>query len=352
MLFVTPSNEEAIDETEINELSTAINNIKIAFTDNLNNLTEINSNMKIQAKQYYDQYKELKKAFIQERLQLNEEKKLIQEYESKIALEKEKVEAKIEEDLREKVFLKNKIGIQNSLYYDQDIDDMIEILNTLKFENDLYKGLSDKEVSILKFVLNKYKFSKNEEDLVHTFKESYKNEEEENLINKIEDTVNHLMSENKIGEFKIKQISNCQFQFNNYVGSLILDNGVLKVKETLLANANSLSTPKVNNKEEVKGVDKLDKLDKPKEKITVEQGKNDYFSPKHSEVSNEHLKSEKDKDEYFNFEEWLIMKFPYSQPKFLDKTLTQINSIQKSYIGKQAEKMKKHFGGKKINDLK
>lgn len=263
--------------------------------------------MKAQAKEYYDQYKDLKKSFIKERLQLNEEKKLIQEYENKLSKEKEKIDQLLDEDLREKVYLKNKVGIQNSLYIDQDIDEMVEILNTLKFENNIFLGLSEKESTILKFVLNKYKFNKNEENLVQMFKNTYKNEEEENLITKIEETVNELLVENKISDIKIKQVTDTQFQFNNYTTNLIWDNGQLKLKE-ICEVTNKNSNDDIN----------LEKL----------------------------IKKKDNKEEFVILEDWLISNFPYSAPKFVDRNVSRLNSIQKSILNKT------ELLGKKTNILK
>jgi hypothetical protein len=265
--------------------------------------------MKIQAKQYYDQYKEFKKSFVQERLQLNEEKRLIVEYENKLLAEKEKIDVMLEEDLREKVYIKNKVGIQNSVYIDQDIDEMVDILNTLKFENDIYQGLDSKETEILQFVLNKYKLNRNEENLLQTFKNNYKNEQEENLISKIEESVNDLLQDNRITEIKIKQLNTSEFQFNDYKTKVFYDNGIMKVKEI----------SKENNNKEAEEKFKLENLE------TINLNKN---------------------DDYVVLEDWLISKFPFIVNKNIDKTVSRLQSFQNSIV-KTVEKLNKKTMPKK-----
>lgn len=255
--------------------------------------------MKHEARQYYENYKELKKAFAQERLQLFEETKKVQDIEKRVLCEKEKVDLLYEEDLREKVYFKNKIGFQNSIYLDQDIDDMIDILNTLKFENDIFDGLSEKEVSMLNFVLNKYKGSKNEATLIQTFKACYKDEEEENLVSKIEFIVNELVSENKINEIKIHQITNTQFEFNDIKANLFIENGALKVKP--------------------------DTADLNKKGSKIES-----------------------KEEFVNLDAWLITNFPYKPPKYLGKTNAAVQSLKKS-VNKAVERVIRR---KSLNDRK
>lgn len=259
--------------------------------------------MKIQAKQYYDQYKDFKKSFVQERLQLNEEKRLIVEYENKLVMEKEKIDLMLDEDLREKVYIKNKVGIQNSVYIDQDIDEMVDILNTLKFENNIYQGLNNKETEILQFVLNKYKFNRNEENLLQTFKHNYKNEQEENLITKIEESVNDLLQDNRITEIKIKQINTSEFQFNDFSTQIICDNGILKVREI----------PK-------------------EEKETDEKLQKDTLSMEDKNLNKI--------DEFIILEDWLISKFPVKINKTNDKTFSRLQSFQNSIV-KTVEKLNK-----------
>ena len=186
-------------------------------------------------------------------------------------IEKEKTSIMIEEDLREKVFFKNKVGLQNSLYLDQDIESMIDVLNTLKYENNIFEGMSDKERNILELTLNSK--DNNYQSLAQVYKDNYKNEEEEKIISKIEDLVNTLIQENKIDNINIKQVEGNDFEFNG-IKLIVQKND----QDTIVVNSQSNQQNAIQE----------------------------------------------------TLENWLVNNFPFKQPKYLEKTNAAYQSIQKS----------------------
>lgn len=279
------------EEAEVLELATEINNIKSAYTDNINTLINLNNNMKQESIEHYDTYKQLKKSYIKERNKVREDYEKLKILEQHITDERNKLTLQYEEDAKEKTYFKNKVGLQNSMYQDTDIDDMIDILNTIKLETDIYKGLDESEQEVLKYVLDRYNCKEKEIKLKDAFKEAYVNEEEENLIKNLEDLVNDLVNKDKIQDIKITQINNTQYQFNDIKVNLIIENNEIKIKDN------------IENNEHIK------------ERSTLKE----YNS---SEVHN-------------NLKSWLIKNFPN---KVKAKTNDAIESIQKT-LNKATEKI-------------
>lgn len=258
--------------------------------------------------------------------------------------EKENTDKFLEDNLREKVFFKNKVGIQNSNYIDSEIDQMVDILNTLKFDNDIFSDLTKKEEEILNYVLNRFKLSNKEETLISKFKDTYTNLSEELLIKQIEELTNNLLKNDSITEIDIKQNSDKEFIINNtYLAEFELENGILNIKIIKKFEPKRKST----NNNDRKNTNEL--------KSSLKSGTS-LYNTGNLEKNTDNLNSDKfisnksvmkltiENPEFVNFENWLLKTFPASTitNKIVDKNVSKIQSLQKSMIIKQVEKIRKN----------
>lgn len=258
--------------------------------------------------------------------------------------EKENTDKFLEDNLREKVFFKNKVGIQNSNYIDSEIDQIVDILNTLKFDNDIFSDLTKKEEEILNYVLNRFKLSNKEETLISKFKDTYTNLSEELLIKQIEELTNNLLKNDSITEIDIKQNSDKEFIINNtYLAEFELENGILNIKIIKKFEPKRKST----NNNDRKNTNEL--------KSSLKSGTN-LYNTGNLEKNTDNLNSDKfisnksvmkltiENPEFVNFENWLLKTFPASTitNKIVDKNVSKIQSLQKSMIIKQVEKIRKN----------
>lgn len=307
----------------------------------MNTLVEINESLKKESVQYYEDYKELKKRFTLERVIIKEEKVTIEEMEKKYRQEKENTEKFLEDNLREKVFFKNKVGIQNSNYIDSEIDQMVDILNTLKFDNDIFSDLSKKEEEILNYVLNRFKLSNKEETLINKFKDTYTNLSEELLIKQIEELTNNLIKNDSIAEIDIKQNSDKEFIINNtYLAEIEIENGVLQIKIL-----KKLEQKRKMTNNERKHTNELKNSLKSGTSLynTGNLDKNTDILSSDKLISNKSvMKLTIENPEFVNFENWLLKTFPAPTNKVVDKNVSKIQSLQKSMIIKQVEKIRKN----------
>lgn len=122
---------------------------------------------------------------------------------------------------------------------------MVNILNSVKSEIDITTGLNENQVYALNQILQKYSVSKNNDD--------QKLLSASIIIDKIEDIVNSLFKNKKIRSIEIKQNTEVEYEFNNLVVVLKLDQDSLIVdKEEITLEDWLLEHFAINNDESFK----------------------------------------------------------------------------------------------------
>jgi hypothetical protein len=222
----------------ITTITTQITTICESYSLNLTTIADINKRIKFQAKDYYVRYKELKKNFKKERKELKNKNKML-EFESKHNLDENiKIGLELGDVKNELAFFKNKIGIKDiPQHKDEDILMMVDILNSVKSEIDIYAELADTQKASLNEILEKYKENESENEKNKVNNQIILSEgngiNDDEIINKIEEIVNDNFSKGKIQNIKIDQVNDDTYKFNGKNAVLFLENDTLKGKYNL-----------------------------------------------------------------------------------------------------------------------
>ena len=192
------------------------------YIDNINKINTFNMNLRQKAKEFYKEYALEKEKFALERKNMHQNnKKLKQEIESNKTQNKQ---------LQEKI-LKNKISneITKKKFLDDyneinDINTMIDILNTLKFFNvDISKELNKEEKERLDNIL------KRRNNILFDLDD--RKEEGDLIVAAIEEIVNKNFNIGLISKVKIEQVDINTYFFDEIKVVLKLERGVLKTEE-------------------------------------------------------------------------------------------------------------------------
>jgi hypothetical protein len=192
------------------------------YIDNINKINTFNMNLRQKAKEFYKEYALEKEKFALERKSMHQNnKKLKQEIESNKTQNKQ---------LQEKI-LKNKISneITKKKFLDDyneinDINTMIDILNTLKFFNvDISKELNKDEKERLDNIL------KRRNNILFDLDD--RKEEGDLIVAAIEEIVNKNFNIGLISKVKIEQVDINTYFFDEVKVVLKLERGVLKTEE-------------------------------------------------------------------------------------------------------------------------
>lgn len=188
----------------------------------ISEISAMNAEIRKDAKNFYNEYSKEKEKFISERKAMsNKNKKLEAEVQVNIKNNKSLQESILKEKLENKTL---KVRYADKISNDNDINTMIDILNTFQFFNvDIGKGLNKEESEHLNAILSKrnkilYDLTTNNNMNTHLVgsKENYNLEEEsEKIIDSIEAIVNSNFNQKKIPRIKIEQIDCYSYLFND-----------------------------------------------------------------------------------------------------------------------------------------
>ena len=148
----------------ISELIDQINGISEKYSMNLSMLSDINNKIKEQARSYYEKYKEAKNEFKKERKDYKEKYQILEKEILTNTEENAKIQNALKDVKNEVEFFKDKVGIKDSALgiirklkiIDEDLELMVEVINSLRFEVDINEGLNDNEKRLLAETLESY----------------------------------------------------------------------------------------------------------------------------------------------------------------------------------------------------
>ena len=208
-------------------LTTQVKNISETYSQNLQSMSNINKKLKVQAKDYYDKYKELKDNYEKEKkdfLSKYKESELNKELNKQ---ENNKISKEIEEVKNEIDLFNNKLGLPPN-QKDEETEIMLDIIKSLKEKNvDIYEGLNKNQVEFLNEMLKESDNINIGNDIQNEIqKENESNDdslEGEKYAKAIEDIANKIYSMNLIPDIKIEQIENNIYAFNDKEVTLKFD---------------------------------------------------------------------------------------------------------------------------------
>ena len=260
-------------------LTTQVKNISETYSQNLQSMASINKRLKLQSKEYYDKYKELKDNYEKEKKDFLIKYKESEKENELNKQENNKISKEIDEVKNEIDLFNNKLGLPLN-QKDEETEIMLDIIKTLKEKNvDIYEGLNKNQVEFLNEMLQESDNSNDINDNVinnnympnDTQKENDSNDdslEGEKYAKAIEDVANRIYSQNLIPDIKIEQIENNIYAFNDKEVTLKFDeNNQLKLldgtdlekwiidsfKIQPQTKNNNLNKPKKNNQINNKG---------------------------------------------------------------------------------------------------
>ena len=215
-------------------LTTQVKNISETYSQNLQSMASINKRLKLQSKEYYDKYKELKENYEKEKKDFLIKYKDSEKENELNKQENNKISKEIDEVKNEIDLFNNKLGLPLN-EKDEETEIMLDIIKTLKEKNvDIYEGLNKNQVEFLNEMLQESDNSNNINDNVinnnympnDTQKENDSNDdslEGEKYAKAIEDVANRIYSQNLIPDIKIEQIENNIYAFNDKEVTLKFD---------------------------------------------------------------------------------------------------------------------------------
>ena len=215
-------------------LTTQVKNISETYSQNLQSMASINKRLKLQSKEYYDKYKELKENYEKEKKDFLIKYKDSEKENELNKQENNKISKEIDEVKNEIDLFNNKLGLPLN-QKDEETEIMLDIIKTLKEKNvDIYEGLNKNQVEFLNEMLQESDNSNNINDNVinnnympnDTQKENDSNDdslEGEKYAKAIEDVANRIYSQNLIPDIKIEQIENNIYAFNDKEVTLKFD---------------------------------------------------------------------------------------------------------------------------------
>lgn len=200
----------------LESLTSEVKTISETYSQNLQSMSNVNKKLKVQAKDYYEKYKELKSLFDKERREYQTKCKEIKEEKIKSEEEKMKIGKEISDVKNELNTFQKKLGMsQNNK--DDETEIMIDILKSLKEKGvNIFEGLSKEQIEFINEVLNDEQVEDVDEDT-------------NKYIIAIETIVNELYSNKLISEVKIEEIETNEYIFNDKKACLMFDeNNTLK----------------------------------------------------------------------------------------------------------------------------
>ena len=215
-------------------LTTQVKNISETYSQNLQSMASINKRLKLQSKEYYDKYKELKENYEKDKKDFLIKYKDSEKENELNKQENNKISKEIDEVKNEIDLFNNKLGLPLN-QKDEETEIMLDIIKTLKEKNvDIYEGLNKNQVEFLNEMLQESDNSNNINDNVinnnympnDTQKENDSNDdslEGEKYAKAIEDVANRIYSQNLIPDIKIEQIENNIYAFNDKEVTLKFD---------------------------------------------------------------------------------------------------------------------------------
>ena len=215
-------------------LTTQVKNISETYSQNLQSMASINKRLKLQSKEYYDKYKELKENYEKEKKDFLIKYKDSEKENELNKQENNKISKEIDEVKNEIDLFNSKLGLPLN-QKDEETEIMLDIIKTLKEKNvDIYEGLNKNQVEFLNEMLQESDNSNNINDNVinnnympnDTQKENDSNDdslEGEKYAKAIEDVANRIYSQNLIPDIKIEQIENNIYAFNDKEVTLKFD---------------------------------------------------------------------------------------------------------------------------------
>ena len=192
------------------------------YIDNINRLNSFNMNLRHKAKEFYKEYALEKEKFALERKSMHQNnKKLKQEIESNKTQNKHLQEKILKNKISNEITKKKLLDDYNEI---NDINTMIDILNTLKFFNvDITKELNKEEKERLNNIL------KRRNNILFDLDD--RKEEGDLIVAAIEEIVNRNFNIGLISKVKIEQVDINTYFFDEVKVVLKLERGALKTEE-------------------------------------------------------------------------------------------------------------------------
>jgi len=107
---------------------------------------------------------------------------------------------------------------------------LVDMLNSVKGEIDIYNGLNDTQKASLNEIMEKYQEGdKNGNKVIHEDLDEEAGDDNNEIINKIEEIVNDNFSKKLIKNIQINQISDTEYEFNGKSAVLSLEENILRV---------------------------------------------------------------------------------------------------------------------------
>ena len=254
-------------------LTTQVKNISETYSQNLQSMASINKRLKLQSKEYYDKYKELKDNYEKEKKDFLIKYKESEKENELNKQENNKISKEIDEVKNEIDLFNNKLNLPFN-QKDEETEIMLDIIRSLKEKNvDIFEGLNKNQIEFLNEMLQESDNTNNNDNVINNnymqndiHKENDSNDdsqEGEKYAKAIEDVANRIYSQNLIPDIKIEQIENNIYAFNDKEVTLKFDeNDRLKLLDGTdlekwiidsfkiqpqIKNNNNITKPKKNN---------------------------------------------------------------------------------------------------------
>ena len=206
-------------------LTTQVKNISETYSQNLQSMASINKRLKLQSKEYYDKYKELKDNYEKEKKDFLIKYKESEKENELNKQENNKISKEIDEVKNEIDLFNNKLNLPFN-QKDEETEIMLDIIRSLKEKNvDIFEGLNKNQIEFLNEMLQESDNSNNNDNIINNnymqndiHKENDSNDdslEGEKYAKAIEDVANRIYSQNLIPDIKIEQIENNIYAFND-----------------------------------------------------------------------------------------------------------------------------------------
>ena len=214
-------------------LTTQVKNISETYSQNLQSMASINKRLKLQSKEYYDKYKELKDNYEKEKKDFLIKYKESEKENELNKQENNKISKEIDEVKNEIDLFNNKLNLPFN-QKDEETEIMLDIIRSLKEKNvDIFEGLNKNQIEFLNEMLQESDNTNNNDNVINNnymqndiHKENDSNDdslEGEKYAKAIEDVANRIYSHNLIPDIKIEQIENNIYAFNDKEVTLKFD---------------------------------------------------------------------------------------------------------------------------------
>ena len=214
-------------------LTTQVKTISETYSQNLQSMASINKRLKLQSKEYYDKYKELKDNYEKEKKDFLIKYKESEKENELNKQENNKISKEIDEVKNEIDLFNNKLNLPFN-QKDEETEIMLDIIRSLKEKNvDIFEGLNKNQIEFLNEMLQESDNTNNNDNVINNnymqndiHKENDSNDdslEGEKYAKAIEDVANRIYSQNLIPDIKIEQIENNIYAFNDKEVTLKFD---------------------------------------------------------------------------------------------------------------------------------